>query len=182
MTTRILQQLARANGRLAMWLASIASGALVVIAAVTFGDVIGRYFFHAPFAFTVELTQIAMALVVYFGVGLVTHQDAHISADVVTLRLPARLRALFALVTNLLALGFLALMVWRLWLQAEFLFAKGDTTMVWEVPLWPVAFAVAAGSVLFLTGVLLHLVEAWRMLANPQQMPAPAAALQPYRE
>ena len=65
-------------------------GGLAVIAAVTFCDVVGRYFFNAPFAFTVELTQMAMALVVYFGVGLVTHEDAHISADVVTLRLPPR--------------------------------------------------------------------------------------------
>ena len=67
---------------------------------------IGRYFFHAAFTFTVELTQMAMALVVYFGVGLVTHERGHISADVVTLRLPPRLRALLALVTNLLALAF----------------------------------------------------------------------------
>src|SRR5438105_6640123 len=83
-------------------------------AALTFGDVVGRYFFHAPFAFTVELTQMAMAIVVYFGVGLVTHENAHISADVVTLRLPPRMRALLAVITNLLALGFLAVVVWRL--------------------------------------------------------------------
>jgi TRAP-type C4-dicarboxylate transport system permease small subunit len=182
MTNPIFDLLARANGWVAMWLARIATCALAVIAAVTFGDVVGRYFFHAPFAFTVELTQMAMALVVYFGVGLVTHEDAHISADVVTLRLRPRLRALFALVTNLLALAFLAVLVWRLWLQAEFLLTKGDTTMVWTVPLWPVAFAVAAGSVLFLTGVFLHLVGAWETFSNPERAPAPLAASQPYRE
>jgi len=182
MTAPIFDLLVRANGRVAMWLARVAACALAVIAAVTFGDVVGRYFFHAPFAFTVELTQMAMAVVVYFGVGLVTHEDAHISADVVTLRLPPRLRALFALVTNLVALAFLAVVVWRLWLQAEFLFAKGDTTMVWTLPLWPIAFAVAAGSVLFLTGVFLHLVGAWAAFSNPQRAPAPPAAPQPYRE
>src|SRR5947207_6907267 len=139
--TSFLDALARVNGRASLWLARIAAVALAVIAVVTFGDVIGRYFFHAPFAFTVELTQMAMALVVYFGVGLVTHEGGHISADVVVLRLPPRLRALCALVTNLLALAFLAVMVWQLWLQAEFLRAKGDTTMVWMLPLWPVALA-----------------------------------------
>jgi TRAP-type C4-dicarboxylate transport system permease small subunit len=182
MPTPTFDALARANGQVAIWLARIAAFALAVIATVTFGDVVGRYFFHAPFAFTVELTQMAMALVVYFGVGLVTHEDAHINADVVVLRLPPRLRALFALVTNLLALGFLAAMVWRLWLQAEFLFGKGDTTMVWQVPLWPVAVSVAAGSVLFLTGVLVHVIGAWQALANPQRLPVSAAAPQPYRE
>jgi TRAP-type C4-dicarboxylate transport system permease small subunit len=182
MTTPLGDVLGRANGRVAMWLARIAAVALAVIAAVTFGDVIGRYFFHAPFPFTVEFTQMAMGLVVYFGVGLVTHEDAHISADFPTLRLSPRLRALFTLVTNLLALAFLAVVVWRLWLQAEFLLAKGDTTMVWQVPLWPIAFAVAAGSVLFLTGVALHLANAWAALSNPQRAPAPTAAPQPYRE
>src|SRR5438045_5565397 len=127
----MIDALARANGRVSLWLARIATVALAVIAVVTFGDVIGRYFFHAPFAFTVGSRQIAMGLVVYFGVGLVTHEDAHISADVLTLRLPPRWRALLALVTNLLAFGFLAVMVWRLWANAEFLHDKGDTTMVW---------------------------------------------------
>jgi len=178
----IIEALARANGQIALWLARIAAAALALIAAVTFGDVVGRYFFHAPFAFTVELTQMTMALVVYFGVGLVTHEDAHISADVVTLRLSPRARALFALVTNLLALAFLTVMVWQLWLQAVFLRGKGDTTMVWQVPLWPVAFAVAAGAVFLLTGVLLRLIGAWRAFSSPQQAALPAIAPQPYRE
>jgi TRAP-type C4-dicarboxylate transport system permease small subunit len=166
--TSFLDALARMNGRASLWLARIAAVALAVIAVVTFGDVIGRYFFHAPFA--------------YFGVGLVTHEDAHISADVVALRLPPRLRAVFALVTNLLALAFLAVLVWRLWAYAEFLYGKGDTTMVWTVPLWPVAFAVALGSVLYLTGVFLHLVDTARRVRQPEQPPAVATPAQPYRE
>ena len=182
MNGSIVGAFARANGRVAMWLARIAAVALAIIAVVTFGDVIGRYFFHAPFAFTVELTQIAMGIVVYFGVGLVTHEDAHISADVVTLRLPPRLRSLFATITNLLALAFLAIMVWQLWLQAEFLYGKGDTTMVWTVPLWPVAFAIAVGSVFYLTGVLLHLIRAFGSMTDPESRSTPQSAPQPFRE
>jgi TRAP-type C4-dicarboxylate transport system permease small subunit len=170
----MIEYLMRANGRVALWLARIASVALAIIAAVTFVDVVGRYFFNAPFAFTVELTQLAMAIVVYFGVGLVTHEDAHISADVVTLRLPARGRALFALVMNLLAAAFLVLMVWRLWVQADFLRGKGDTTMVWTVPLWPFAFAVAFGSIFLLTGVLVQLRHAWARFRGVEPEPPPA--------
>src|SRR5262249_17807518 len=147
----MLGALTRANGRITLWLARIASVALAVIAVVTFIDVVGRYFFRAAFPFTVELTQLAMATVPSSRVGLVTHEDAHISAGVCTLRLPPRLRALFAVVTNLLAAGFLAVMIWRLWLQADFLREKGDTTMVWTLPLWPVAFAVAFASLFLLT-------------------------------
>jgi len=170
----VIASLTRANGRATLWLARIASVALTVIAAVTFIDVIGRYFFRASFPFTVELTQLAMAIVVYFGVGLVTHEDAHINADFVTLRLSPRRRALLALVTNLLALGFLAAMVWCLWVQANFLFAKGDTTMVWTVPLWPFAFAVAFGSLFLLTGVAMQLLHAWARFTGVEPEPAPA--------
>ncbi|TMJ76936.1 MAG: TRAP transporter small permease [Alphaproteobacteria bacterium] len=177
-----LDALARANGRASLWLARLAAVALAIIALVTFGDVIGRYFFHAPFAFTVELTQMLMAIVVFFGVGLVTHEDAHISADVVTLRLPPRWRAAVAAVTNLLALCFLAILTWRLWGHAEFLYGKGDTTMVWTVPLWPVAFAVALGSVFYLTGVFLHLLDSMRRVEEPEQAPVVSTPPQPYRE
>jgi TRAP-type C4-dicarboxylate transport system permease small subunit len=164
--------LTRANGRVTLWLARIASVALAVIAVVTFIDVVGRYFFSAPFAFSVELTQLAMAIVVYFGVGIVTHEDAHISADVVTLRLPPRWRAAVALTMNLLAAGFLILLTWRLWQHAEYLRAKGDTTMVWTVPLWPFAYAVAFGSLFLLTGVLLQLCHAWARLRGVEPEPA----------
>lgn len=177
-----LDALARVNGRAALWLARAAAVALAVIAVVTFLDVIGRYFFHAPFAFTVELTQMLMAIVVFFGVGIVTHEDAHISADVVTLRLPPRWRAAVAMLMNLLSLVFLAVLVWRLWRHAEFLYGKGDTTMVGGVPLWPVAFAVALGSVFYLTGVFLHLIDAMRRVEEPEQPPVVATPTQPYRE
>src|SRR3954453_4543924 len=130
MPTPTFGALARANGQVAIWLARIAAFALAVIATVTFGDVVGRYFFHAPFAFTVELTQMAMAVIVFFGVGLVTHDHAHICADVVTARLSDRLRMLFGLLTNLIALGFGGVMSWQLWLYAVFLLGKRDTTQV----------------------------------------------------
>lgn len=174
--------LARANARLTLWLARIAAVALAAIAAMTFCDVIGRYVFNKPFTGTVEMTEMAMALVVYLGVGLVTHEGSHINADFVVLRLRPRRRALLALVTNILALGFLAVMVWRLWVRASFLFAKGDTTPVWIVPLWPIAFAIAIGSVFLLSGVLLQLIAVWHDIEHPQQRPAPPPAAQPYRE
>jgi TRAP-type C4-dicarboxylate transport system permease small subunit len=168
----MLDALGRANGRTTLWLARIASAALVLIAAVTFVDVVGRYFFQAPFAFSVELTQLAMAIVVYFGVGLVTHEDAHISADIVTLRLPPRLRSLFALAMNLLTAVFIVLVVWRLWVHAGYLRSKGDTTMVWTVPLWPFAYAVAFGSLFLLSGVALQILHCWARLRGIEPEPA----------
>ena len=68
MSTRLTTAFARANRRATLCLAWIGAAALAIVALATFCDVIGRYFFHAPFSFTVELTEMGMAVLVYFGI------------------------------------------------------------------------------------------------------------------
>lgn len=148
-------------------LAYVACGVLTLLAVVTFADVIARYVFNRPFSFTVEVTELAMGLIVYFGIGLTTHERGHVSVDVVTLRASARGRAALETLTGLLGLGFLGLMIWRLWLRAQALLATGDVTQVWAIPVWPVAFAMAAGAILLFTGVAVHTATAAMRLARP---------------
>lgn len=171
----------RWNGQVTWWLARIAAVILAVVAVTTFCDVIARYFFNRPFAFTVEGTELAMGLIVFLSVGLTTHESGHISVDIVTIRLSDWMRALLTLVTNILAFAFLVLMVWRLWLRAEVLFDKGDLTQILLIPVWPVAFVMAIGSIFYLTGVLLHTIDAARQIANPQT-PSPPSPERPYSE
>jgi TRAP-type C4-dicarboxylate transport system permease small subunit len=168
----------RWNGRVTTWLARIAAFILSLLAVVTFADVVARYFFNRPFTFTVEMTELAMGLIVYLGVGLVTHSNSHITVDVVTLRLSERTRALFVLVTNLLALAFLAVMVWQLFLRAQFLLAKADYTPIWHIPYWPVAFVIAITSIFLLTGLLLQMIGAFQHLTGSKKA-APTSNYRP---
>jgi TRAP-type C4-dicarboxylate transport system permease small subunit len=169
------------NGRVTTWLARISAFILAVLAVLTFLDVVGRYFFNSPFTFTVEFTELAMGLIVYLAVGLTTHNNEHISVDVVTLRLRERMRALLEFITGILALGFLVLMIWRVWLQADLLLTKGDTTPVKGWPIWPVAFVMAAGGVFFLTGVLVRAGDALGR-AMGRQGHAAAPSERPYTD
>jgi len=177
----IIGLIGRWNGQVTWWLARIGCFILALTAAVTFCDVIARYMFNRPFSFTVEGTELMMGLIVFLGVGLTTHEDGHISVDIVTLRLSDWMRALVVLITNLLAFGFLALMVWRVWLRAAVLLDKGDTTQILLLPVWPFAFVMAAGSVFFLTGVLVHMLNAAQRLVDPKA-PPPTAVQRPYSE
>jgi len=172
----------RLNGRVTQWLARVATVALVLIAVVTFCDVIARKVFNSGFTFTVEFTEMAMALIVFLGVGLVTHQRGHIMVDVVTLRLSDRLRVWLGLATTVLSYVFVAIMVWRLWLQAMFIYAKGDTTPIWAVPLWPIAFTVAIGSLFLLTGLALHMLDALGRARHPDRAVQSDGPAQPFRE
>jgi TRAP-type C4-dicarboxylate transport system permease small subunit len=163
--------ISRWNGRVTTWLARLAAGILAVLAVITFCDVIARYFFNAPFSFTVEMTELAMGMIVYLAIGLTTHDEEHITVDIVTLRLSQWVRALFSLFVNLVALVFLAVMVWRVWLRAAFLLDKGDVTPIWHMPIWPVAFVMAAGGVFLLTGVLVHLLRSIGQVRGGQETP-----------
>ena len=182
MIDTITDRLYRWNGRATQWLARIAAVALALLALTTFCDVIARYFFNAPFSFTVEVTEIAMGVMIYFGVGLTTHDNDHISVDFVTLRLSERMRALIGLVMNVLALGFLILMVWRLWERAFTLFDKGDVSPVMLYPRWPTAFAMAIGAMFFLTGVLVHILLSYRRISGGAAPPPDVSTSRPYTD
>jgi TRAP-type C4-dicarboxylate transport system permease small subunit len=165
-----------------MWLARIAAAVLGLLAVMTFCDVIARYFFNSPFSFTVEITEIAMGMIVYFGVGLVTQDNGHISVDIVTLRLSDWWRAMLGLVTNVAALGFLALMVWRLWLRTVVLFDKGDVSPIMLIPRWPTALLITVGAVFFLTGLVVHIVVDYACVRSDEAPPPPPAVPRPYAD
>lgn len=171
----------RLNGLVTLALARVATVALALIAVVTLCDVIARKIFNSGFTFTVEATEMAMALIVFLGVGLVTHRREHIVVDVVTLRLSERARVWLGLVTNLLSLGFVVLMVWRLWLQAAFIAGKGDTTPILNFPLSPIAYLIAAGSVFLVTGLVLNVLDSMDRAIHPGKS-APETAERPFQD
>lgn len=172
----------RLNGRVTTWLARIAAAVLALLAAMTFCDVVARYFFNSPFSFTVEITEIAMGVMIFFGIGLVTHNNEHISVDIVTLRLSDWWRALIGLVMNVLAFGFLALMVWRLWLRMAILLDKGDVSPIMLIPRWPTALLMTFGAVFFLTGLLVHIIAGYARVRGGEAPPGSASAPRPYTD
>jgi TRAP-type C4-dicarboxylate transport system permease small subunit len=177
----LVDRLDRWNGRVTWWLARIAAVALSFLALITFADVIARYFFNSPFSFTVEVTEILMGVMIYFGVGLTTHDNDHIAVDFVTLRLSEWLRTLLGLVTNVLAFGFLVVMVWQLWLRASSLLEKGDVSPIMFIPRWPTAFVMTFGAVFFLTGILIHILVSYRRLSTGDT-PPPVSTSRPYTD
>lgn len=167
MTAAAEGRLHRLNGLVTLWLARVAAVIMAFLALMTFVDVGARYFLNRPFNFTVELTELSMGLIVYLGIGLTTHENGHVRVDVLTLRLGERMRGAVEALTSLIALGFLAVMIWRLWLRALVLFEKHDVSQVLHLPFWPIAFTMATASLFLLTGVFLWLLDALRRLGRP---------------
>jgi TRAP-type C4-dicarboxylate transport system permease small subunit len=154
------------NGRAAMWLARAGAGGLAVIMVLTFCDVIGRYVFDAPIVGTVEVTELLMGMMVYLGVGLTTHARGHIRVDIVIDRLPPRVQGFLDVLTLAASIALVSAMCWHLWLKAGVTVEKNDLTQIWEWPVWPAAYVMAAASLLMVTSLVLQLGQAMRDLAR----------------
>jgi TRAP-type transport system small permease protein len=121
-----------------------------------------RYFYGRPFRGGYELTELAMSLIVAFGLPYTAIVRGHVSVDVFSrwLDLPA-LRWLTVLV-HLTGAALLAYVAWRAWLHAAGGLRFGDMTNMMRIPKYPFQFAVAISLGLF---ALVLLLEAAKALA-----------------
>ncbi len=127
-------------------LSAVAAGCLVLLMLLTFFDVVGRYFFNAPITFTVELTELAMGLVVFLGLGLTTLKGGHITVDVLTRIMPGWLFGLVTVLAKLFTVGFLAVVTWQLFAQTNLIRGDGLITQVLGIQVYPFALVMTGGA------------------------------------
>ncbi|MFP5404894.1 MAG: TRAP transporter small permease [Gammaproteobacteria bacterium] len=124
---------------------------LLALVALTFVDVLGRYFFGHPVRGATELVELAMVVLVFLGLPLVTHHGEHLALDFLDKVVSARTSRLIAALMGLLMGGCLFWLAWLMTLKALDIGASGDATMVLSSPLAPfvmfIAFAAAIDGV-----------------------------------
>jgi len=145
--------------RISTVLAGLAGLVLLLVMALTFFDVVGRYFFNAPVTFAVELIQLGMGLLVLFGLAITTLERGHIAVDVVDTLVPVWVRRVFASIAALCGAVFIALIAWRLWDRTVKFHGDGLATDVLFLPVWPVVMLMAAAASL---AALVALVQVLR--------------------
>lgn len=151
--------LARAGGTAADALKLFASVLLFVMMAVTFVDVVGRYFFGRALNGAYELTEVLLGLVVFAGLPIVTWRREHVTVDLLTARLPALPRGLLARLAGAATALVLGMLAWRLGVTARDLTGYGDATVFLGIPLGPVAGAMAALSAAGAVAALVRVVR-----------------------
>lgn len=144
-------------------LALVAGAALLALMLLTVADVVLRYAFAAPFRGSIELTEFAMALIVFFGLGWCGWTGGHVAVDLFGkwLDRPAMfwLPALIDLAGGLL----FALVAWRTLLYG--LGRMGSHSNLMQLPHWPFLFAAALGSAML---ALVLFAGAWRAARGPR--------------
>ncbi len=142
---------------------TLAALILVAMAAITFLDVIGRYFFNHPLGGAFELVAIGMALMIFAALPEVTARNDHITVSLMNF-LPATAQAVLRIVMAVVTALALCVLAWRFFDHAARLASYGDYAMYTGIPYAPVAafMAVASG----VAGVF----RAVRIVLAPKQL------------
>lgn len=142
-------------------------GMTLVAGVVLFGlmlytvlDVVFRYGFNKPFASSVEVTEFAMAIIVFLGLAYCGWTGGHVAVDILEQPLEdPRLRFIPVLLTFVGALLFAAIA----WLTAEeALSTMHRVSNMLKWPHYPFMLAVALGSALFSAVLLIHTIQLLR--------------------
>lgn len=130
--------------RLEATLGTVAALLLFATMTVTVVDVFGRYLFNAPLPAGFELIQIAMALLVFVTLPILTARDEQVRIDVFQHIFPRRLRPWLRVASEAISLVVIVGFAWLLWQRATSFASSQETTSTLRFPLAPLAFFVAA--------------------------------------
>jgi TRAP-type transport system small permease protein len=163
--------------RLSSLLAGVAAAALFSMMLLTAADVFSRKFLGNSITGAVELTELAMLVMIFCALPLASLAGEHIVFDLFDKLLPPGLlrwqQALANAVTALVFGG----AGWVVWLRAARTAEMGDTTATLVIRIAPFQQAVA---VLLLLTAVAHAVLAWRHARRPTDTsPGPAPAAEP---
>lgn len=136
----------------------LAGACFVAVAVITGCDVAMRYVFDAPFDWSyVLISQYLMVVMLFLALGATQRVGQNIGVDILTRRLPERLRAALAAICLLLMVGYVWLIVQSGWGVFADAWSSGDVlagAIPW--PRWPALLLVPLGCFLLLFRLLLE--------------------------
>ena len=125
---------------------TIAAICLLALMALTFADVIGREFFNKPLTFSVELTKLAMGLIVCLAFGTTTVSARHISVDLIQSFVGKKIYSWMLRFSSLLLMIFFGVLAYGLFGKAQQFAGDGLATQVLFLPVAPVVYAMSLAS------------------------------------
>ncbi len=124
-------------------------GIILVTMFMTVVDVTGRKFFSAPITGSYELTELMLALIVFFALGYTQIQKGHIVMEALVSRLQPRTQFIIESIIYFISTWLALLMTWQLAAHAKRLWLAKNVTGVLHLPIHPFLIAASFGSLLF---------------------------------
>lgn len=127
---------------------TIAALALFFIMVLTTTDVFFRYLLNRPIGAALELTEAAMAIIIFAALPLVAARGRHITVDLTDMFVPPWIVDLLSGIANLVCSGAVAVLAWQMAERMMQLQIFGETSSVLRYPIWPTAMIIALGTLI----------------------------------
>jgi TRAP-type C4-dicarboxylate transport system permease small subunit len=141
-------------------LALVGGGVLLLLMGYTVLDVVLRYVFNAPFSGSLELTEFAMAVIVFTGLAYCGWTGGHVAVDILERPLEHPSLRFVPVILSLASAMLFALIAWLTAAEALGSMHRVSNMMRW--PHYPFQFTVAFGSAMFALVLLIQAIQALR--------------------
>jgi TRAP-type C4-dicarboxylate transport system permease small subunit len=156
----------------------LCAGLLVVIVAIVFANVVGRYFLRAPIRWSDEVAQFLFLWLSYLGALAALMGGRHYSVPNLIDMLPVMGRRAAKTLSDLIVLAMLAVLVWYGIKLVDLLHHQRSPTI--DLPVYYVYAALPLSSFLMLTTVVFQMINRLRGGPEPgQETQEPAQSLDP---
>jgi len=147
---------------------AVAATALAAMTLLIAADVTLRYGLGMPIFFAHDLVGLYLTpAVFFFGVGPTYARNEHLAVDILTLRLPPRLRAMSDMLAAAIGLAVFTLLVWCSWDRFWQSFLRDEViASIVPWPAWASYLLVPAGSAAMVLVCAARLADAIRMMVT----------------
>ena len=121
-----------------------ASALLFGMMLLTFADVVARYLLNRPIRGAFEITELALLVLIFAGLPLVSRADEHVTMDFIDRILPGWLADLWVRVAHAACAAIMFFLTWQVWIKAGRISSYGDTTEVLRITVGPFVYFMAA--------------------------------------
>ncbi|MAZ01505.1 MAG: C4-dicarboxylate ABC transporter substrate-binding protein [Sneathiella sp.] len=162
--------------------AILAGVVVLVIMALGVAEVIGRSAFRAPIHGSLDMVEQLMVVVAAFGIAYCQAHWGNVRMTLVVSRTTGRTRWLLEALALLVASFVVVALVKGSWDNFLRTWEIGGNTPNIYLPLWPGTLAVCLALCLLLARLVLQLIEALRLISDPEAPKITAPEIEPAQE
>lgn len=126
-------------------IASISSSLVLIIGCIIFLDVILRFTLGFSLKGVTQITGLGMVVAVFFTIAYAQQEKAHVSIDILTMKLSTRGKVVVNNILYLLSLEILILTAWQSFKYAQYTAAGNISILQLNIAMWPFAAIVPFG-------------------------------------
>jgi TRAP-type C4-dicarboxylate transport system permease small subunit len=133
---------------------------LMLLMGYTVLDVVLRYGFNRPFSGSLEITEFAMALIVFLGIAYCGVTGGHVAVDILERPLQDPRLRFVPVLLSLAGAGLFAAIAWLAAAEALTTMHRVSNMVRW--PHWPFQLTVALGSAMYALVLLFQAIDILR--------------------